>query len=611
MNAILLFFLLYSASGQDIEFVDTPRLFEPIRVRPIGLERGRLYYFHLEIRPVDVLPGKEESEWRRILTKSEHIGNEFEFGCEWVTATGIYRIKANEENSTTSIISPSLRLLKPSAYIRPRLALREDSIFPNCDRDYDLSWTLPNCSLASKSDEFRVRVSAVDSAGAELYMGEFKALTEPPRSFGISCGQFDIIHEKFCFELVSLHSFNQQLDLWDRKCVNTEPVQRIDGAWSQWAEWSSCSRSCGKGRRKRRRECNNPKPLRGKPCPGKLIETQQCNEHKCPMEVRAPPNSTMNHCECGCVLTEMSGSLFARASRFCLNQTLHWVVPARYLAKLKLVFVDQLAEDQAIRVFGKEGEESFWLNGDAQPLPTAITLSLQNDVNIVLTATGQSADKMTGAFIDYQIIPEPSITPNGMEYSAFLGNRFVNCQTRQCHAFVTVMSLLVCLTAIATFVVVPPLICSFVTKYKKKKKSKSALLGSYHADSDMIRSGGTDSTHVSSNPPTGKPPLPPDRQLNGGTQVVVAHRSIGVQRSLQTTPRTQRSARETPMPNASIASVDLEYDYYDPPMPGSFIKPALPEIDIDDIVHKETSGWLDSPPINGINGVGNGVSLGE
>ncbi|CAD5229819.1 unnamed protein product [Bursaphelenchus okinawaensis] len=602
MNVLLtLLSIVTVISAQDIEFVETPRLFEPIIVRPVGLERGSLYYFHLEIRPVDVLPGREESEWKRILTKSEHIGNDFEFGCEWATATGIYRVKANQENSTSSIISQSLRLLKPSAYVRPRLALREDSIFPNCARDYDLSWTLPNCSLASKSDEFRVRVSAVDSEGAELYIGEFKALADPPRSFGIPCSQFDIIHEKYCFELVSLHSFNQQLDLWDRRCINTEPVQRVDGNWSQWSEWSSCSRSCGKGRRKRRRECDNPKPNRGKPCTGRLIETQTCNEHKCPLEIRIAPNATLNQCECGCVLTEMTGSLFARSSRFCLNQTLHWVVPQRYLAKLKLVFVDQLAEDQSIKVYGKEGEESLWLNGDQKPVPTTLTLSLQGDVNIVLTSTGKQVDNGNGAFIDYQVIPEPSITSNGMEYSAFLGNKYVNCQSRQCHALVTVGSLIICLFVILFFVIVPPLLCSFVTKYRaKKKKQKTTLLGSYRADSDMVRSGGTDSTHVSSTHPSGKPPLPPDRQLNGGTQVIVAHRSIGVQRSLQTTPRTQRSARETPMPNASIASVDLEYDYYDPPMPGSFIKPALPDIDIDDIVHKETSGWLDSPPLKGL-----------
>lgn len=40
------------------------------------------------------LLGREHHDWRVIVTRSAPFGVQVEFGCEWLTATGLYRIRA-------------------------------------------------------------------------------------------------------------------------------------------------------------------------------------------------------------------------------------------------------------------------------------------------------------------------------------------------------------------------------------------------------------------------------------------------------------------------------------------------------------------------------------
>lgn len=52
----------------------------------------------------------------------------------------------------------------------------------------------------------------------------------------------------------------------------------VNGSWSDWAEWSSCSSSCDGGVRSRVRLCNDPLPLcDGNECEGRNEEVEDCN----------------------------------------------------------------------------------------------------------------------------------------------------------------------------------------------------------------------------------------------------------------------------------------------------------------------------------------------
>jgi len=58
----------------------------------------------------------------------------------------------------------------------------------------------------------------------------------------------------------------------------------IDGQWSAWGEYSTCTKTCGGGTQTRTRTCSNPAPsLGGSQCPGLASESRDCNTDSCPV----------------------------------------------------------------------------------------------------------------------------------------------------------------------------------------------------------------------------------------------------------------------------------------------------------------------------------------
>ncbi|XP_074609303.1 uncharacterized protein LOC141863598 isoform X1 [Acropora palmata] len=65
---------------------------------------------------------------------------------------------------------------------------------------------------------------------------------------------------------------------------NTRQCPGIDGGWSQWGSWGSCTESCGTGRQTRMRSCSNPPPSGGgSDCQGISTESRPCNTNDCPV----------------------------------------------------------------------------------------------------------------------------------------------------------------------------------------------------------------------------------------------------------------------------------------------------------------------------------------
>ena len=67
-------------------------------------------------------------------------------------------------------------------------------------------------------------------------------------------------------------------------CVWCFPFpQTVNGRWSPWGRWGSCSLTCGGGIQDRLRTCTDPPPaFGGSPCSGPDIETRFCQQLPCP-----------------------------------------------------------------------------------------------------------------------------------------------------------------------------------------------------------------------------------------------------------------------------------------------------------------------------------------
>ena len=66
----------------------------------------------------------------------------------------------------------------------------------------------------------------------------------------------------------------------ERRCSLRECP--VDGGWSPWQSWSSCSKTCGLGFKMKQRNCSSPPPQHGgASCKGSNVEVTQCVESVC------------------------------------------------------------------------------------------------------------------------------------------------------------------------------------------------------------------------------------------------------------------------------------------------------------------------------------------
>ena len=99
-----------------------------------------------------------------------------------------------------------------------------------------------------------------------------------------------------------------------QKC-NLNPCP-INGGWTVFTGWSSCSAKCGGGQQTRTRSCTNPTPANGgTDCIGESEESQKCNLNPCPINGGWTVFTGWSSCSAKC------GGGQQTRTRFCTNPT--------------------------------------------------------------------------------------------------------------------------------------------------------------------------------------------------------------------------------------------------------------------------------------------------
>jgi len=98
------------------------------------------------------------------------------------------------------------------------------------------------------------------------------------------------VRTKWC--LVSKHLHTQLLfkNTFSHVVLFTEHIyypcpfitSPVDGGWTSWDQWSTCTQSCGDGMISRERTCTNPVPVfGGLECQGQTSNYDTCNVMNC------------------------------------------------------------------------------------------------------------------------------------------------------------------------------------------------------------------------------------------------------------------------------------------------------------------------------------------
>uniref|UniRef100_A0A0N5A9R6 Adhesion G protein-coupled receptor F3 n=1 Tax=Syphacia muris TaxID=451379 RepID=A0A0N5A9R6_9BILA len=265
----------------------------------------------LQYRPTKVLP-QMEHYFNDIWNTSSALDKELLIPQQYFTIPGFYRILL-ENNASLWL----LRIVVENAG-EYSLRLEQSSIFPSCKKHIRIAWTKNNCLASSLA--FRLRIFAVpdgSSPDRSYYLEEIH-LDFNDTYVLLPCSIFDIIYSHFCFELVSIQQNTNFFYSWHKVCIKTEDCKlgHVNGEWSSWGNWSSCSTTCGQGVRRRFRYCNKPLPKgSGSFCSSNFFETQNCSI-KC-SEV------PQEYCSCGCNIDQYKGTFFAHV---CSGSQARWIL---------------------------------------------------------------------------------------------------------------------------------------------------------------------------------------------------------------------------------------------------------------------------------------------
>uniref|UniRef100_A0A803SN40 Adhesion G protein-coupled receptor B3 n=1 Tax=Anolis carolinensis TaxID=28377 RepID=A0A803SN40_ANOCA len=99
-------------------------------------------------------------------------------------------------------------------------------------------------------------------------------------SCSVTCGQGSQVRTRTCVSPYGTHCSGP---LRETRVCNNTALCPVHGVWEEWSPWSLCSFTCGRGQRTRTRSCIAPQ-YGGRSCDGPETQHKPCNIALCPVD---------------------------------------------------------------------------------------------------------------------------------------------------------------------------------------------------------------------------------------------------------------------------------------------------------------------------------------
>ncbi|CAG2195918.1 HMCN [Mytilus edulis] len=156
-----------------------------------------------------------------------------------------------------------------------------------------------------------------------------------------------------------------------RKC-NTISCPVIDGGWSKWAKWTDCTKLCNGGLMERARTCDSPPPINGGLyCNGTSIEANLCNTDSCSgIETKMMLALLVGGVGVGCILITVAFVLLSIHVAGCTKKQKKEVAESRLTEETEELYIYQASEQpaQVNTTFKEDPEELYIYQESDQPI---------------------------------------------------------------------------------------------------------------------------------------------------------------------------------------------------------------------------------------------------
>lgn len=403
--------------------------------------------------------------------------------CELFDVAGYYQLVLKVSNSSSIIATSNIMTVSLGDFYR--LSSNQTSIFP-CFGSFIVQSTKATCPSPLARDDvirlYALRPTGVQGSAEHVYLYERRASSSttaavstgnrtPASVVSFSCNDIIMYHmdnhatETYCFKYLTVSAHGLPPLEQSTLClpINASVSAPVDGQWSDWSEWTSCSAKCSPGQQSRHRYCNRPAPSAGgRLCPGNSVQWQACGQ-PCSALPQLPPaaylsslatvpagsydgsasgnrqsearqeneprESESGTCSCGCKLSQPSGTIVFTTVHRCAEQQQQQSSAAAAASPLHLTWLVQAPLPQraqvsvAVIAFNPSSSCSLRIRDGPDPSHRLLAASNAAEAPVNVTSSGPLVQVElsvgAGGYGDKSLAASPVVTASSCAFTIY------------------------------------------------------------------------------------------------------------------------------------------------------------------------------------------------